>query len=1030
MPRVALPAQPLVRSKLRTPAVAGRGIPRPRVQRALEDAARGRSILLVVASAGSGKTTAVVQFAATRPGPRAWLTLGEADDSPGRFVTYLAAAIASADPAAAARAQALLDDGARPVDCAAILGEDLPPEATVVIDDLHHIERRASVLRVLRAFLDAVAEGALVVLASRRAVDVDVGRHVLADRSGAIDGRALAFRAGEVSDLLAAHGLPGVAEEIQASSAGWAAGIVFEAMRAERPDSAVAAPEDPFFAYLGSEVLSALPGDLRHTVLRSALLDVVSAEGIEALLAIPSARTMVEAIAAHQLPAVREPEGLRYHPRFREFLLSVLGREHPDEMRVLTARHARTLLADGHAEEAADALLEAGEVDEAATVIESAAIALLQRGDWDKVLSWCAALDEGRLARSPALRGHQLRALLNGRRNDDMAAIVHRMRATGEFDRLVTDAPEAAMTALWALHVGGAWRSLLDLVPPDEASPAARAMRHIFEVGSADGPAREWTGDEIDRLAPDIALAQCGFHYSGHLAHSERYARSIAGHGPIKENLAEVYRISSLTARGDLAEARRLFDATAHLITASGFGDFWAHTEGELVFAEGRREEGLRLVGEARRMAGERGHEVADRAIFAATEGKMLVRTGMLADAVAALAAAREWCIERELPGFREWADTWLAGALLARGDPPEGAATLLSEAIEGMERARRRLELPAAHALMAEARWRAGDEAGHDASADAAYATAVAMGSLGPLLTALEQVPDVLARRIAAGDGDDDTWKALARAGAATDAAWSPAGARVVVRTFGRAALEVGGAEVAVSPPKAIELAAAVARAGTRGATRLDLVDALFDESADGANYLRQLVHRLRRALPPDVTLAFEEGRLSWSPAGAVVSEEQVLEGLIARSRREVGDERLAAIADALEIVDRGAYLPGVEGHSARDERERIDALVAAVRREGAQLLIAAGRPTHAVAAARAAVTADPYREDGWQLLMRAEAAARGPAAAVPAFLECSRALAEVGMTPSRRMRGLLDRLRGAPEDPPGGRVLPEQAP
>ena len=99
--RVAPGPPHLIRSKTRIPAVAQVVNNRERVVDALARAADGRRILEVVASAGSGKTTAVVQFLASRDGPGAWLTLGEADGSPGRFVTYLAAALEPLTPGAA-----------------------------------------------------------------------------------------------------------------------------------------------------------------------------------------------------------------------------------------------------------------------------------------------------------------------------------------------------------------------------------------------------------------------------------------------------------------------------------------------------------------------------------------------------------------------------------------------------------------------------------------------------------------------------------------------------------------------------------------------------------------------------------------------------------------------------------------------------------------------------------------------------------------------------------------------------------------
>jgi DNA-binding SARP family transcriptional activator len=59
--------------------------------------------------------------------------------------------------------------------------------------------------------------------------------------------------------------------------------------------------------------------------------------------------------------------------------------------------------------------------------------------------------------------------------------------------------------------------------------------------------------------------------------------------------------------------------------------------------------------------------------------------------------------------------------------------------------------------------------------------------------------------------------------------------------------------------------------------------------------------------------------------------------------------------------------------------------------------------------------VTAEPLREDGWCLLMRASAAADGAAAAVPVYSECAASLAEIGLEPSAATRDLLRRLREA---------------
>ena len=1000
---------PLIRSKTRVPAVADAVIERGRVMEAFERAARGRRILQVVASAGSGKTTAVVQFVAARPGPQAWLSLGEADGSPGRFATYIAAAMDGIDPDAPDRVQRMLARGIAPADCAALLAEALPPGATLVIDDLHLIESRPPVLTVLRALIEAVAPGALVVLVSRRLIHLNLSRAVLTGHSGIVSGDDLSFTTGEVEELLAARGVE-ASPEVVSASGGWAAGIVFDALRGPRPAPGGAAPEDPFFAYLGAEVLDALPADVRRAVVRSAVLHTVDAAGLEALLQVPSGEAVLRAIRSQQLPATVEPEGLRYHPRFREFLLSRL-REEPGELRALLVRHARRLAALGHPEEAADHLIEAGEMHEAQAMIEAATPAVIMRGDWDKVLAWCDAVGEDALSRRASLRGCQLQAIIAGRRSEG-PALVQALRVSGEYDRLVYEDPDAATTAAFGLHLRMDWASLLALLPADEASPGARAMRYVLQVGSGHVPPRPWRPQDVDRLSPNIGLFQCALYFQGRFADVERMAEIEAGRGAAARWHHELYRIAVLRERGQLGDARAALDAVGD-VRASGFSDFWRHMEAELVFAEGDRERGLALVSEARELTRALGHQPADNAIFAATEGKMLVRLGRTDEAVELLRTTRAWCLERGLPCFREWADAWLAAALLARGDPPSEAIRLLEGAVEGMRRAERILELPAALVILAEARWRAGDEAGHDEAADAAHAAALRMGTFGPLLTVLEDFPEVPARRIEAGRPDAGPWRTLAASTGPVRESSDLERVRILLGTLGRPRVEVDGVEREIAPLRALEVAASVARAGADGLSRAALAEQVMDDSTDASNYLRQVVYRLRRLAPEGVELVSDGNSLRWSPQGAVVTEDQLLTSLLARARREVGRVRRSTLAAALEIAGRGALVTSAPRPAAKRRRDELFAAVSEARREYAELLLEAGRAAEALAVARASVADEPYREDGWRLLMRATAVTAGAPAAVPVYVECARTLETIGLTPSGETVALLDRLR-----------------
>ena len=172
----------LIAAKVRPPALPAAVIGRPRVEAALLAAARDRHIVLVVAGAGAGKTTAAAQFFAGRDGPAAWLTVDRADRDSGRFVTYLAAALGRLEPHLGPMVRAQLADGLAQEDCAALLAEEVGAGWTVVLDDLHHLEPDSPTLGALRAFLRYMPPSALAVLVSRRLPSVDLPQEVLSGR--------------------------------------------------------------------------------------------------------------------------------------------------------------------------------------------------------------------------------------------------------------------------------------------------------------------------------------------------------------------------------------------------------------------------------------------------------------------------------------------------------------------------------------------------------------------------------------------------------------------------------------------------------------------------------------------------------------------------------------------------------------------------------------------------------------------------------------------------------------------------------
>ena len=230
---------------------------------------------------------------------------------------------------------------------------------------------------------------------------------------------------------------------------------------------------------------------------------------------------------------------------------------------------------------------------------------------------------------------------------------------------------------------------------------------------------------------------------------------------------------------------------------------------------------------------------------------------------------------------------------------------------------------------VLSEAEWRCGNEEAADAAAELARSAAVRQGSDHILLSALAQFPDVLARRIDLESGSDSTWHELGRALLVRGIQVPEVGsATVEVAEFGRPALTVGGVEVSPGLSKSFELLAYLADGERDEVSREHLLDVLFDGRRDASTtaYLRQAALKLRRAVPDVLDASGRPGTLRLSASVRVTTESRRLISLLGEAAAMRGEERLALLLAALEIADRGAYLPNVSSVWAEDRRRRLD--------------------------------------------------------------------------------------------------------
>jgi len=124
------PLHPLLTTKLHVPRPRTHLVPRARLVRRLQQGL-ARSLTLVSAPAGFGKTTLLAQWCAQSGTPVAWLSLEAEDNDPTRFLSYLIAALQTLDAQLGTTALVLLRTPQPP-----------PPEAVLALLTNEPIEPR------------------------------------------------------------------------------------------------------------------------------------------------------------------------------------------------------------------------------------------------------------------------------------------------------------------------------------------------------------------------------------------------------------------------------------------------------------------------------------------------------------------------------------------------------------------------------------------------------------------------------------------------------------------------------------------------------------------------------------------------------------------------------------------------------------------------------------------------------------------------------------------------------------------------
>ncbi|HYN89113.1 MAG TPA: tetratricopeptide repeat protein, partial [Ardenticatenaceae bacterium] len=386
-------------------------------------------LILVVAQAGYGKTSLLLDFVHRVELPVCWLALDELDRDLHRFLVHFIAALAQRFPGFGRQSLAILENGSSGTpDVSRLvttivneLYEQVGQRFLLVLDDYHLVDGSGEVGRFVSQFIQSVDENCHLVIASRALLTLpDLPLMVSRSQVAGLDSGDLAFRPDEIQAFVLqnyrATISDAIAEELAVETEGWIAGLLLstQAMWQGMPDRVRTARASGvgLYDFLAHQVLDQQPAPIRQFLLRTSLLEEFDATLCTAVLGPVTGRNgqdwhgLVESVLRHNLfvlPVGEDGSWLRYHHLFRDFLQARLAHERPDEAQVILRRLADFYRERKEWDRAHAVYRRLGDMGAVAGLIEDAGSSLVARGRFATLGAWLDGIPAEVFAARPEL---------------------------------------------------------------------------------------------------------------------------------------------------------------------------------------------------------------------------------------------------------------------------------------------------------------------------------------------------------------------------------------------------------------------------------------------------------------------------------------------------------------------------------------------------------------------------------------------------------------------------------------------------
>ncbi|MFC1996140.1 LuxR C-terminal-related transcriptional regulator [Chloroflexota bacterium] len=424
---------PIIQTKMYRPPLLVDFIPRPQLLAQL-DGWQQRPLTLVSAPAGYGKSTLVSSWIESLDDPAAWLSLDENDNDLELFLTYFLTCVQTSFPKAVDETLALIGGAELPplrVLSNSLVNEldHLPQRFVLVLDD-YHVISASKIDELLSELLKHPPKPLHLVIVTRTGTPLNLNNLRALGKVTEIRTQQLRFSVAETMELLErlfrVEVDKDVASLLEEKTEGWVTGIRLAGLSMRHRGNAqealrnLAAERRYVWDYLMSEVLSALKPKIQDFLVKTAVLNRLSARLCDAVVGESGAEsgTPIETLAAGSqdilgalqqenlfiIPLDGQRRWFRYHDMFQQLLLVELKKRYSaDEIASLHLQASAWYNHNGLVDEALQHALEAGGDLAAAQLLEENVRTLLDKDRWHVLEKWLSRLPEDILRHRPRI---------------------------------------------------------------------------------------------------------------------------------------------------------------------------------------------------------------------------------------------------------------------------------------------------------------------------------------------------------------------------------------------------------------------------------------------------------------------------------------------------------------------------------------------------------------------------------------------------------------------------------------------------